>query len=83
MVWTSGTVGGRGECISGCGGGRWGTRTLWRLRVNGRMILNTVESSGMGKCGIDLYRSWWGQGDGCCEQGNELSVCINWGEFLD
>ena len=47
------------------------------------MILKTVESSGMGIRGTDLYRSWLGHVEGCCEQGNELAVSVNGGEFLD
>ena len=46
MAWTSGTVGGGEKCISGCGGGRWGTRTLRRLRVNRGVKETMAESYG-------------------------------------
>jgi hypothetical protein len=36
-----------------------------------------------GRCGLDASDSGWGPGAGCCEHGNEPSVSIKGGEFLD
>jgi hypothetical protein len=53
--------------------------------VEGRVILRWIFKTRDGgrRHGLDLSGSGWGELEGTCKCGNELSGCIKCGEFLD
>jgi len=51
-----------------------------RCEINIKMDLQ--EGGWVGN-GLDLYGTGWGQEAGTCKRGNEASVSIKCGEFLD
>jgi hypothetical protein len=51
--------------------------------IDGRITVECMWGSRVGKCGLDSCDSGQGPIEGCCEHGNELSGSLNGGDFVD
>ena len=75
---TCGTYGRQDRCIQDFGG-----RPEGGLGVDGRMILKWFFKKWVGRRGLDYSGSGETQLAGACERGEEPSVSMKCGEFLD